>query len=266
MTLRAAAIRRKLRAHAIPANVTILQRFFKTGPGEYGEGDRFIGVKVPGVRAVCRECRGAAPADVLLLLRSRVHEERLLALLMLVDAFAKGDQHEQHRIYDLYLDNTAFINNWDLVDASAAQIVGVWLGDRSKRPLTTLARSAHLWERRIAIIATFDYIRRGSFDETFRISDLLLHDKHDLIHKAVGWMLREAGKRDGAALRAFLAPRYTSMPRTMLRYAIERFPEAERKRYLAGQIGASSLSSTPTSSAGPSMKSSRPSNSVPSKR
>ena len=234
--LSAAAIRQKLHAHARPASVVILQRFFKTGPGQYGEGDRFIGVKVPGVRAVCRECRGASLPEIRSLLRSPVHEERLLALLMLIDAYKAGDDAVRRRIYDFYLAHTAFINNWDLVDASAAQIVGAWLHERSRAPLTKLARSRSLWERRIAIIATFDFIRRGEFDETLRVSDLLLHDEHDLIHKAVGWLLREVGKRDGAVERAFLRTRYKTMPRTMLRYAIERFPAAERKRYLTGQV------------------------------
>jgi 3-methyladenine DNA glycosylase AlkD len=230
--LTATAIRRKLRAHANPASVAILQSFFKTGPGQYGEGDRFIGVKVPGLRAVCRECREAPLAEVLKLLRSRVHEERALALLMLVDAFNAGDDRMRRQIYDLYLAHTLFINNWDLVDCSAGQIVGGWLRGRSTAPLTRLARSQSLWERRIAMIATFDGIRRGEFGDTFRIAEILLHDEHDLIHKAVGWLLREVGKRDGAAERAFLASRYKTMPRTMLRYAIERFPETERRKYL----------------------------------
>jgi len=216
--------------------VAILQRFFKTGPGEYGEGDRFIGVTLPVIRSVSREFRGTAIAELQKLLRSPVHEERTLALLMLVDAFKAGDEPTRRRIYDLYLSNTRFINNWDLVDCSAAQIVGGWLRGRSTVPLTRLAKSKLLWERRIAIIATFDGIRRGEFDDAFRIADLLLHDDHDLIHKAAGWMLREVGKRDGAAERAFLADRYKTMPRTMLRYAIERFPEVERRQYLRGEI------------------------------
>ncbi len=236
MTITAAAARSRLRAQAIPANVPILQRFFKTGPGEYGEGDRFIGVKMPGIRSICRECRGLPFAGVRTLLRSRVHEERMLALLVLVDAFARADAGGQRRIYDFYLAHTRCINNWDLVDLSAAQIVGGWLRGRSGAPLTRLARSKSLWERRIAIIATFSLIRNGEFDETFRIADLLLHDRHDLIHKAVGWMLREVGNRDGAAERRFLAARYKAMPRTMLRYAIEKFPEAERRTYLEGSI------------------------------
>jgi 3-methyladenine DNA glycosylase AlkD len=239
MTLTAGAIRTRLRRHAIPGNVAILQRFFKTGKGEYGEGDVFLGVKMPAVRTVCRGCRGAPMQVVLELLRSKVHEERLLALLMLVDRFQAGDDAVRKQVYERYLAHTAFINNWDLVDASAPQIVGEWLHARSRAPLSRLARSASLWERRIAIVATHNFIRRGDLDDTFRIANLLLGDAHDLIHKAVGWMLREAGKRDGAALRRFLASRYTTMPRTALRYAIERFPEAERKRYLTGQVRAS---------------------------
>ena len=236
MTLTARAIRARLRSRAIPANVAILQRFFKTGPGEYGEGDTFIGVKVPAVRAVCRDCRGVSLDVVVDLLRSGIHEERALAVLILVDQFQRGDEAARKRVYDLYLANTACINNWDLVDASAGQIVGGWLHSRSHAPLVRLAKSRSLWERRIAIVATYHFIKHGEFDDTLRISDLLLKDEHDLIHKAVGWMLREVGKRDGAALRAYLASRYGSMPRTMLRYAIEKFGEAERKRYLRGQV------------------------------
>jgi 3-methyladenine DNA glycosylase AlkD len=216
--------------------VAILQGFFKTAAGEYGEGDRFIGVKVPALRTVCRECRDASLDEVVKLLQSPIHEERSLALLLLVEAFERGDAAARRRIYGLYLANTKYINNWDLVDCSARQIVGGWLRDRSKTPLTRLARSTSLWERRIAMIATFDGINRGDFDETFRIADLLLDDEHDLIHKAVGWLLREVGKKDGAAERGFLATRYKRMPRTMLRYAIEKFPEKERQKYLRGTI------------------------------
>jgi 3-methyladenine DNA glycosylase AlkD len=230
--LTAAAIRRRLRQHADAASVPGLQRFFKTGPGQYGQGDIFVGVRVPAMRAVCRECRGAGLDAIRILLRSGVHEERSLALLLLVDAFTRADEVRQRAIYDFYLSHTAFINNWDLVDSSAAQIVGGWLRDRSRTPLRKLAKSSSLWERRIAIIATFHFIKRGEFEDTFRIAAILLDDPHDLIHKAVGWMLREVGKRDGAAERAFLNDRYTRMPRTMLRYAIEKFPEKERQRYL----------------------------------
>ena len=235
--MRATQIRARLRRLARPESVQILQRFFKTGPGEYGEGDVFVGVTLPELRALCRECRGAPLAEVTRLLRSRVHEERLLALLILVDAFRRGTPAERRRIYTLYLANTRFINNWDLVDASAHHIVGAWLQDRSRAPLRRLARSRSLWERRIAIIATLHFIRAGEFDDTFAIADLLLDDRHDLIHKAVGWMVREVGNRDGAAERRFLESRHARMPRTMLRYAIEKFPERERRRYLASRAG-----------------------------
>ena len=248
-------IRKRLKEHADPASVAILQGFFKTGPGEYGEGDIFIGVRLPAMRAICRECRGATLDAVRPMLRSPVHEERALALLMLVDAFKRAGERERHQIYAFYLSNTQYINNWDLVDVSAAQIVGGWLLDRSRSPLDRLARSGSLWERRIAIIATFHFIKLGDFDDTFRIANRLLTDLHDLIHKAVGWMLREVGNRDGAAERRYLAARYDRMPRTMLRYASEKFPEQERQDYLKGRIivsrsaGRSAKSSSPRKSA-----------------
>jgi 3-methyladenine DNA glycosylase AlkD len=226
----------RLRQRADKSRVPVLQRFFKTGPGEYAEGDVFIGVTVPDLRRVCRECRGAAIPDVLALLGSVVHEERLLALLLLVEIFRRGSDETKREVYRLYLANTKFINNWDLVDSSAPHIVGAWLFRRSRAPLRRLARSSSLWERRIAIIATQFFIRNGDLEETFRIADLLLTDRHDLIHKAVGWMLREAGNRHPKAARGYLETRYPRMPRTMLRYAIEKFPEAERRRYLAGTI------------------------------
>ena len=226
----------RLRQRADKSRVPVLQRFFKTGPGEYAEGDVFIGVTVPDLRRVCRECRGAAIPDVLALLGSVVHEERLLALLLLVEIFRRGSDETKREVYRLYLANTKFINNWDLVDSSAPHIVGAWLFARSRAPLRRLARSSSLWERRIAIIATQFFIRNGDLEETFRIADLLLQDHHDLIHKAVGWMLREAGNRNPTAERSYLETRYPRMPRTMLRYAIEKFPEAERRRYLAGAI------------------------------
>ena len=226
------ALRAQLRALASPGDVPILKSFFKTGLGQYGEGDVFLGVRLPHLRTLCRECRGMSIAAITRLLRSRVHEERLLALLLLVDAFRRGSVDEQREIYNAYLANTAFINNWDLVDSSAHHIVGAWLENRSRAPLRRLARSSSLWERRIAIIATLHFIRRRKFDDTFLIADRLLEDRHDLIHKAVGWMLREVGNRDGAALRRFLKDRYRRMPRTMLRDAIEKFPEKERATYL----------------------------------
>jgi 3-methyladenine DNA glycosylase AlkD len=225
-------VRARVRAAADPRSVAILQRFFKTGPGEYGEGDVFIGVRVPALRAICRHCANLPLSRIRSLLRSRIHEERALALMLLVEAFRRADEAGRTRIYRMYLDSTAYINNWDLVDQSAPQIVGGYLHNRSRAPLRRLAKSRVLWERRIGIVATQHFIRQGDFDDTFRIADLLLGDEHDLIHKAVGWMLREAGKRDGAALRQFLNPRAGRMPRTMLRYAIERFPADERQKYL----------------------------------
>jgi 3-methyladenine DNA glycosylase AlkD len=231
----ATELRKRLRAHADPASVAILQSFFKTGPGQYGEGDVFIGVRLPAMRALCRECRDVPLATALTLLGSTVHEERLLALLLMVDRFTRGDEAERKRVYDAYLANTDRINNWDLVDLSAPAVVGGFLWERSRAPLTRLARSTSLWERRIAIVSTHYFIRNGDLADTFRIADLLLDDPHDLIHKATGWMLREAGKRDGSALRQFLATRHDRMPRTMLRYAIERFPESERKKYLVSR-------------------------------
>jgi 3-methyladenine DNA glycosylase AlkD len=217
---------------ADPARVPGLQRFFKTGPGEYAEGDEFIGVTVPQLRALVRAAGEVPLPEAARLLRSRVHEERLLALLVLVRAFERGDDAGRRAIYELYLANTAFINNWDLVDTSAPQIVGGWLRDRSRAPLRRLAKSASLWERRIAILATFRFIRDGEFEPTLEIADLLLEDAHDLIHKAVGWMLREVGNRDAAAERRFLARRYSRMPRTMLRYAIEHLDKDERAHYM----------------------------------
>jgi 3-methyladenine DNA glycosylase AlkD len=229
-------IRKRLHDRADASRVPILQSFFKTGPGQYAEGDVFVGVTVPQLRQVCLQCRDAALDDIKALLQSSVHEERLLALLLLVDRFTRGTEAEQRAIYRFYLAHTRHINNWDLVDSSAPQIVGAHLFERSRAPLTRLARSRSLWERRIAIVATHYFIRQGDLADTFRIADLLLQDSHDLIHKAVGWMLREAGKRDVGAERAYLQTRYSRMPRTMLRYAIERFPPDERKRYLLGAI------------------------------
>ena len=253
--LTADAIKKRLRDLADPAHVPILQSFFKTGKGDYGEGDVFIGIRVPQLRAVCRDCRGAGIEEAAPLLRSKIHEERLLALLLLVNAFQRGDDDARREIYDFYLANTRYINNWDLVDASAGPIVGGWLRGRSTAPLTKLARSASLWERRIAMVATSEFIRRGEIDETFRIADMLIADPHDLIHKASGWMLREAGKRDPAALHRYLRARCRKLPRTALRYAIERLPADERRRYLTGDVHPSS---TATRSSGRSTSNSSP--------
>jgi 3-methyladenine DNA glycosylase AlkD len=229
-------IRQKLRRVANEDKAKVLQRFFKTGPGEYGEGDRFLGIKVPELRRVAKELQQVRYETVKVLLKSPFHEERLLALLVLIGKYSKADETEKKRIYDLYLKHTPWINNWDLVDLSAEHIVGDFLWQKDKRPLHRLAKSGILWERRIAIIATYHFIKKKAFSETLKISERLLSDKEDLIHKAVGWMLREVGKRDLEIEEAFLKVHYKSMPRTMLRYAIERFPEAKRQRYLKGKI------------------------------
>jgi 3-methyladenine DNA glycosylase AlkD len=214
----------------------VLRGFFKTRPGEYGAGDVFLGIKVPPLRLLAREYQDLPLTEAEKLLRSRFHEARLLALLILVRAFARGDDAVRGAIYDLYRANTARVNNWDLVDASAEYIVGGYLADRDRQPLYELAHSTSVWERRIAIVATFDFIRRGDFTDTLKIALMLLADREDLIHKAAGWMLREVGKRDLAAAEAFLKEHYRRMPRTMLRYAIERFDEPRRQQYLRGEI------------------------------
>jgi 3-methyladenine DNA glycosylase AlkD len=216
-----------------------LQRFFKTGPGQYGEGDLFRGIRVPELRRLSTAHQSIPLEQAERLLQSVYHEDRLLALLILVRTFAKADEAGQRAIYELYLRSTRFINNWDLVDVSAEHIVGAYLSNKSQEPLDHLARSCSIWERRIAILATFHYIRRGKFDATLGIAGILLTDKEDLIHKAVGWMLREVGKRDIDREEAFLGVHYRQMPRTMLRYAIERFPEERRRRYLKGTVQSS---------------------------
>lgn len=229
-------IQKRLRSFASKEKAALLRRFFKTGPGQYGEGDEFLGVMVPGARLVVKEFADAPLPEIAKLLRSSWHEERLLALLLLVHQFEKGDSGLRNKIYTLYLKNTRFINNWDLVDLSAPKIVGPYLEDRSRRPLYRLVRSRSLWERRIAILATFPYIRKGDFIDALALAGALLGDDHDLMHKAVGWMLREVGKKDVQALEGFLRKHYGAMPRTALRYAIERFPEAKRKKYLRNEI------------------------------
>jgi 3-methyladenine DNA glycosylase AlkD len=211
-----------------------LQRFFKTGPGEYGEGDLFRGIKLPPLRGLARSFKDASLKAITVLLHSRYHEDRSLALFILVDQYKRGDEAVRKTIYDLYLANTRYINNWDLVDQSAPSIVGLHLLERSRSSLLRMARSQSLWERRIAVLATFQFIKHGQFEDATRVAEILLEDKEDLIHKAVGWMIREIGNRNPAAERKFLAKHYRDMPRTMLRYAIEKFPEKERLSYLKG--------------------------------
>ncbi len=232
VTITLPALRARLRAGASARDAVFLQRFFKTGPGEYAAGDRFLGVRVPATRRLVREFRALPLADTRKLLRSPIHEERLLALLLLVAAYDRGSAAEQETIYRLYLANTRFINNWDLVDTSAPGIVGRHLATRPRNILFQLAQSPLLWDRRIAVLATFYFIRQGEFSELRQLAERLLTDPHDLIHKAVGWMLREAGKRDETMLRKFLTQHAHQMPRTMLRYAIEKLPPAERQRWL----------------------------------
>jgi len=229
-------LRSKLRSTADPEKAKVLQRFFKTGPGEYGEGDVFLGIQVPVLRKFARETRDLDDTSLQVLLRSSVHEERMLSLLILIQKYVRGTDEERKKIYDFYLVNTSFINNWDLVDLSAEHVVGHFLMRGSRRPLYQLAKSKSLWERRIAILSTFHFIKQHEFSDTLKIAAILLSDKEDLIQKAVGWMLREVGKRDLEAEEQFLRKSYQKMPRTTLRYAIERFPEEKRKRYLKGDM------------------------------
>jgi 3-methyladenine DNA glycosylase AlkD len=229
-------IRAELRQLGSERKARFLQKFFKTGPGEYGEGDIFLGIGVPELRKLAIRYQSLPAPKVLRLLRSPIHEERLLALLILVRCFTRADDSAKKQIYDVYLDNTKYINNWDLVDVSAPRIVGTFLMAKNKEPLYTLAKSKNLWARRISVIATAYFITQNQFSDTLEIAKILLTDKEDLIHKAVGWMLREVGKRDISREEYFLKQYYKRMPRTMLRYAIERFSESRRRAYLAGQI------------------------------
>jgi len=232
----------QMMAHADPAQVAGLARFFKTGPGQYGEGDKFLGIKVPVTRAVVKDCWKQLDFPALeACVGSEFHEVRLAALLALVEIFKHSKKSPvrpgmtQQACVDFYLAHTDRINNWDLVDLSCYPLLGEWLLDKDRTLLYDLARGGKtLWEQRIGMVSTMTFVRNGQLEDTFAIADILLHHPHDLIHKAVGWLLREAGKKDKAALVAYLQPRYQGMPRTMLRYAIEKFPEAERQLYLTG--------------------------------
>ena len=232
-------ILRELKRRADPAQREVLMRFFKTGKGEYGEGDRFLGVKVPQTRAIVKahwtEC---SDADVDALITSPYHEVRLAGLLVLLRRYkdAKATEAEREKIVDEYLGYMDFINNWDLVDLTCYEILGDWYFTHDREFLREMARHGEtIWVKRIAIVSTMQFVRRGDFDTTLEIAQILLNHPHDLIHKAVGWMLREVGKRDHAVLESYLAARYRQMPRTMLRYAIEKFPESDRKAYLRGE-------------------------------
>lgn len=234
--MNAADVRKSMACLANKSIAEHSRRFFKTGKGEYGEGDRFLGIRVPVVRKQARQFRNLSLPETTKLLKSRQHEERQCALFILVRKFEKGSESDRHIIYRLYLSHTKFINNWDLVDGTAHQIVGGYLLDRDRKPLYQLVKSKNLWERRISIIACYHFIKLGQFSDALSLSDALIGDSEDLIHKAVGWMLREVGNRHLAVEEQFLKSRYNTMPRTMLRYAIEKFPEAKRKRYLNGAV------------------------------
>ena len=217
-----------------PEHATKLQGFFKTGEGEYGEGDIFLGVRVPDQRRIAKKYKNIPLTDVIELLQSGIHEHRLTALFILTEQFNKGDEETRRRIVDLYLGNTAYVNNWDLVDSSAHKILGAWLVDKPREVLYEMAESDSLWERRISVISTFAFINRGDLADALALARALIDDGHDLIHKASGWVLREVGKKDQSALETFLLEHYEKMPRTMLRYAIERLPE-ERRRFYMGR-------------------------------
>ena len=228
----AGQLKRELRKHANPEKAAILSRFFKTGPGEYGESDVFWGITVPLQRRVAAAFRNLPREQIRRLLDDPVHECRLTALMILVWQYGKADAPGKQEIFDFYLRNLGRVNNWDLVDSTAPYIIGSHLLDGNKALLFQMAGSRIIWERRIAILASFAFIRKGDFAPTLRLAELLLDDNHDLIHKALGWMLREIGKRDRPAAEAFLKDHCAFMPRTMLRYAIEKFDEPTRLRYL----------------------------------
>lgn len=225
-------LKKELEKIADSRQAKIMRRFFKTGKGEYGEGDIFLGIKVPQQRKIAANFKELSLEDIEKLLNSKVHEQRLTALFILIEQYKKAKKSDQKRIFNFYLKNTKNINNWDLVDLSAPKIVGDYLLEKPKTILYKLAGSKNLWERRTAVLATLTFIRNNQFDDTLKIAKILIADQHDLIHKAVGWMLREVGKRDQLTEERFLKKYYSRMPRVMLRYAIERFAEKKRKFYL----------------------------------
>lgn len=226
-------LRFELKSLADPKKAQILQRFFKTSPGEYGAGDVFWGITSAKSRPLVRQYKDLSLKEIKQLLRSKIHEERQMALLILVFKYEHGTSLEQKRIYRLYLKSTSYINNWDLVDLSAPKIVGAYLADKPRAILYKLVKSDNLWQRRIAVLATFYFIRQGQYTDILKLAKLLLTDKHDLMHKAVGWMLREVGKRSPKTEIVFLNKYASQMPRTMLRYAIEKLPAGQRRHYLA---------------------------------
>ena len=227
-------LKQDLQKLANPQQAQLLQRFFKTGPGEYGEGDVFLGIKVPEQRKVAKKYKNLPLEDLRSLLSSKIHEERLIALFILIFHYQKTKNKTE--LINFYLKNTKHINNWDLVDLSAPRLLGDYLLNNDRKIIYKLANSKDLWEKRIAVLATFMLIKHNQYEDTLNISTILLNDQHDLIHKAVGWALREIGKKDQAVEETFLKQHYQTMPRTMLRYAIEKFPEPLRKQYLHSKI------------------------------
>jgi 3-methyladenine DNA glycosylase AlkD len=217
---------------ADPEHASRLQGFFKTGKGEYGEGDVFLGLRVPDQRKIAKKYKELPIPDVLRLLQSGIHEHRLTSMFILTYQFNKGDEKKRKQIVDLYLKHTAYVNNWDIVDSSAHKILGAWLIDKPRDILYKLAESESLWEKRISIISTFAFINQGDFVDSLALAEKLVNEEHDLIHKASGWVLRVVGKKDQQALEDFLLRHYKTMPRTMLRYAIERLPEDRRKFFM----------------------------------
>jgi len=211
-------------------------RFFKTGKGEYGYGDIFLGVRAPEIRSIAKKHIDISIADMKNLIKSKYHEERFLGLIILVNKYSKSNNEIRNQLYKIYVSSFKYINSWDLVDVTCSHVIGKHLMDKDRSILYTWAKSEDLWTKRIAIVSTHCFIRKNDLQDTFKIAEILLNDNHDLIHKAVGWMLREAGKRDLEKEEIFLKKHYNTMPRTMLRYAIERFPEAKRQRYLKGTI------------------------------
>lgn len=228
----AAFILDELLSMANPEKAVFLQRFFKTGPGQYAEGDVFLGLVVPLTRSIAKANKQTPLAELQRLIESPFHEARLCALLILVEQFKKASPEERKERYDFYLANTSRINNWDLVDLTCPHVVGAYLADKDRSPLYALARSGHLWKERIAIVSTIAFIRHGEYQDTLALADYFLTHPHDLIHKAVGWMLREVGKKDRETLTAFLESRAVRLPRTALRYAIEHYPENQRQYFL----------------------------------
>lgn len=225
-------VKEKLRLLGSDNKATHSQRFFKTGKGEYGEGDKFFGCTVPETRSVAKEYKDLEFGQIETLLYDEIHECRLCALVILVEQYKKADDKLKEQIYNFYLTHTQMINNWDLVDLSCYHIVGDWLLDKDRYPIYELANSTNLWEQRIAVVSTYAFIRKGDFKEILNLSEQLLNHKHDLMHKACGWMLREAGKRDESVLTTFLDKFHKTMPRTMLRYSIEKLTNEQRQKYM----------------------------------